>query len=779
MGQGKDRSHLFVFLSLQSFGMEWRKQTDFGGIAQYVGTLSQKESLEYSDEERALIVSGEHPNVDVCVHETTGMPMLRIKEGVPKGTILGQLATRVIVKAMAEPSDETLAGYRRNCFAFEEEFVTSLPYTEVIDISLLEPEEPIQLEPETHQVKTIYADNSKPVQCQLGVCNHKFDATVGAFESAQALRDHWESLGSLLETTACPWKDCALDDADPTRMFNHIMAVHGNFMLQCSNCATRMAVHEQGTAIAHVTNCKKPKTPKKDLKAAPKRPARTVQIRYETGRYCNAFGFLRSSALENLDANVQLVVALLNGRPYLCVETTEILPGGTELLSDWDDHNMHVLLRYVMISMASHSHASHIYRCTLENLYDIYQLPRPQLTPVRPVQDCPTVLWLDYIRKDSLSIHDFVAWWKQMPARPSDQMLPLVGPETAFRESECTLVAHNIPSSDCKKLLSLLKAPDRPPRWQDVFADRPKMAHALLFNSDCPNVEIRRIDYLYHPVRFCNPPSDRPQYGIFAKAKIRAEEPIVCYKGEVITQREHDHLLPLPQYTFDLGLDLSLHINADDNGNEGRYVNDCFGRVWEAGSTDAASANARYLICWDDIHGIPVLFIMAGPKGICRGEEIVVDYGQYYWNPLMQELTRRHARFYANSSQIIEQLQNDLRQNHNIRVPEPLGWSELLRHGEESQVFRTLPKLAVRDYQLATTDDTADTVDVHIDHILEKRVMPFGVQYLVQWQGYDWSHNTWKHAADLPPAEVLECEQLFEQRAGLQERELRVRKSGK
>jgi hypothetical protein len=84
---------------------------------------------------------------------------------------------------------------------------------------------------------------------------------------------------------------------------------------------------------------------------------------------------------------------------------------------------------------------------------------------------------------------------------------------------------------------------------------------------------------------------------------------------------------PLPQYAFDFTMDLSLHINADDNGNEGRFVNDCFGRVWDRGRVDSDAANARYHICWDDTNQIPVLFVVAKERQIAQGEEIVVDYG--------------------------------------------------------------------------------------------------------------------------------------------------------
>lgn len=68
---------------------------------------------------------------------------------------------------------------------------------------------------------------------------------------------------------------------------------------------------------------------------------------------------------------------------------------------------------------------------------------------------------------------------------------------------------------------------------------------------------------------------------------------------------------PLPQYAFDFTMDLSLHINADDNGNEGRYVNDCFGRMWEQGKVTQSSFLFFYfaVVCFTilSLRLIPVL----------------------------------------------------------------------------------------------------------------------------------------------------------------------------
>ncbi len=39
--------------------------------------------------------------------------------------------------------------------------------------------------------------------------------------------------------------------------------------------------------------------------------------------------------------------------------------------------------------------------------------------------------------------------------------------------------------------------------------------------------------------------------------------------------------------------------------------------------------------------------------------------------------------------------------------------------------------------------------------------MPFGVQYLVKWESFDWSHNTWTHARDAPADMVAAYEAMM------------------
>lgn len=72
-------------------------------------------------------------------------------------------------------------------------------------------------------------------------------------------------------------------------------------------------------------------------------------------------------------------------------------------------------------------------------------------------------------------------------------------------------------------------------------------------------------------------------------------------------------------------------------------------------------------------------------------------------------------------------------------------------------------------------DDLVELEDVEeeIEELVDKRVMPFGVQYLVKWARYDWSHNTWSHEADLPS----ELVQIYELSRGAEKKGKRTLRS--
>lgn len=606
------------------------------------------------------------------------------------------------------------------------------------------------------------------------------------------------------DVSTCPWDQCDEAVKNQQMLKRHLLASHGKLQYRCVRCKATFSMNQNPSAREkHVcqtqmtdffsSSTRTPDEPNVATEesglprpkfsassAAPSSGApsafeaskrqcvsHSITLRYEAGEACNAFGFMRSSALENLAQNAHVVVEHVDGLPVLCVEALYDMPEHTELICDWDETNLHYLLRATVFAQASRTHSMHIRRRMLESLYDMYDLKRPILRPTLPVEKVPEVLWMRYLDKESLNLWEYIEASKKFTKGPIfDEALPVISAETAFVESECTLIARTEASHEAKALLNGARLNDKPPDWKVVFSDKLRATHELMYQIECPNVEIRRIDYLYHPVRFLNPPG-KSQYGIFARVHFSEGAPIVCYKGEVITQREYDKMAS-PQYSFDFGLEFSLHINADDNGNEGRYVNDCFGRNWDPNKADEDVANAHYLVCWDENHNIPALFIVA-KKPIARGEEIVVDYGKLYWNPLMHELGRRHAREFCKTMQICKQLEEDLLAKR-IPLPPELHWPALATH-PEGQKYRPLPVGAMVE-EGGSDGELPEHVEAEIEELVDKRVMPFGVQYLVKWAKYDWAHNTWAHEADLPDNLVQQFEMSLLAKSGVR-RELR------
>ena len=82
-----------------------------------------------------------------------------------------------------------------------------------------------------------------------------------------------------------------------------------------------------------------------------------------------------------------------------------------------------------------------------------------------------------------------------------DEALPVVSRIAAFQQSECTYLERSKPSVEAKRLLARLPSDQKPPRWQDEFSDKIRAAQDLLWSMEAPSIEIRRIDYLFHPVR--------------------------------------------------------------------------------------------------------------------------------------------------------------------------------------------------------------------------------------------------------------------------------------
>lgn len=741
------------------------KQTDFSLVDHLFDKLLGSESL--SLEEQELVASGEHPHVGLFLQEV-GLPIVRTRRDVRRGTILGQFATIVRPQWLCEPHEDTIEGTLRACLAFNVD-IRLKGAVEELTCDIDSPN--IMLSPPSPSVKQEHEPDvifSKPVPgslapCLSRVCTHKKDAMF----SAQDMHNHIvESVFPLLEETkTCPWEECSQVFKSHKWLLNHILATHAMISWQCGKCKQTFPAKNSDLAKQHVQTCLSEPLSSSDGKLdSIIAQYKHTQFRYDAGQKCNIFGFVRSTTMEGVtSANVQMILGFVRGCPYLCVEAVQDIPKGTELLSDYDDMNLHRLLRATVWAQASQSHAEHVHRCALETLYDIYDLPRPEIGPLKPIRDIPKILWLNYMDRYSRTLIDFqfavLSRREESCELSKDVLYPVTAAETAFAQSHCNIISHTDVSAEAKVLLQI-GMDDRPPRWQDIFVEKANAlaAHDLLYEKNCPGIVIKRIDDLLHPVRFLSPPG-KPQYGVFATSSFQANSPILSYKGEVISQREYDADSGR-QYSFDFGLSLSLHIDACENGNEGRFVNDCFGRVWEPGRQDSEAANANYTVCWDFGYNMPVLFIVAGPKGVSKGEEVVVDYGKLFWNPLLHEMGRAHARFYCITSQINSILEEDLR-SKGVRVPRYKTWPEVLSR-PEGQVYRPLPMSApsYESFEEIALQSEEEYVEVGVEQIVDKQVTPYGVLYLVKWENFDVTRNSWLHAQDLSPEMIDAYEML-------------------
>ncbi|KAM4062859.1 hypothetical protein HRG_007676 [Hirsutella rhossiliensis] len=134
-----------------------------------------------------------------------------------------------------------------------------------------------------------------------------------------------------------------------------------------------------------------------------------------------------------------------------------------------------------------------------------------------------------------------------------------------------------------------------------------------------PNVKIQQIRDAAHPAD--------GQYGLFAAQNLKPGSFILPYLGRV-----HGGAAPssLAESDYDLWLDkeADVAVDAANEGNEGRFVNDYRG-VKER-------ANAEFGTAWcERWQQVCVgVWVLGGKnsKGIRKGDEILVSYGKGFWD---------------------------------------------------------------------------------------------------------------------------------------------------
>jgi len=97
-------------------------------------------------------------------------------------------------------------------------------------------------------------------------------------------------------------------------------------------------------------------------------------------------------------------------------------------------------------------------------------------------------------------------------------------------------------------------------------------------------------------------------------------------------------------------------------GNEVRFMNDCYGR-----SGADATVNAHASIVWDRERQWPCILVRA-TYPIAKGDEIVCDYGDEFWNKVARSLMMDHASYADEVRELIRDTEEWMRIN---QVPVP------------------------------------------------------------------------------------------------------------
>ena len=134
-----------------------------------------------------------------------------------------------------------------------------------------------------------------------------------------------------------------------------------------------------------------------------------------------------------------------------------------------------------------------------------------------------------------------------------------------------------------------------------------------------PKTGLVRIQWLQTP--------GHPAYGqrgLFAAQKIAPATFILDYFGEVHSDErvQSDYDLCISRWSDEEGGVVSIGIDAQFMGNEARFINDYRG-------TGSLRANAEFR---DRIAGGELrMSVWSGPKGLKKGEEILMSYGKGWW----------------------------------------------------------------------------------------------------------------------------------------------------
>ncbi|KAL0934194.1 SET domain-containing protein [Colletotrichum truncatum] len=147
-------------------------------------------------------------------------------------------------------------------------------------------------------------------------------------------------------------------------------------------------------------------------------------------------------------------------------------------------------------------------------------------------------------------------------------------------------------------------------------------AHITLLPS--PLVKITPITDFKHPAK--------GQFGLFAARHIKPGTFIIPYLGTV-----HPDVPSKSDYDLWLDREAEIAVDASENGNEARFINDYRGV--------AERPNAEFREVWSHKFRQRCMAVFVLPEGkngrgkggIGKGEEILVSYGKGFWGHRMSE----------------------------------------------------------------------------------------------------------------------------------------------
>lgn len=146
--------------------------------------------------------------------------------------------------------------------------------------------------------------------------------------------------------------------------------------------------------------------------------------------------------------------------------------------------------------------------------------------------------------------------------------------------------------------------------WSNVSAKQRSQLRPSMNNpkKPCKRVRIRPIDDKSHPAH--------GQRGLFARAALKPGSHVIDYVGVI---RDSSSESKTSDYILAFTEDLS--IDAEERGNEARFINDFRGT--------GGQQNVRFDLY--ESHGGKRLGVFVMSKPIRKGEELLVTYGRGFW----------------------------------------------------------------------------------------------------------------------------------------------------